>query len=101
MDEKLYSEDEQFDEDNVKNKKEPKKKFCLWLFLVSLAGGLLGMFLIELPALIVMVIALILTFVYRKKYKIWPQLIVILPNLVLLLFFMITMMSDEMSSVPL
>lgn len=101
MNEKLYNELndlDQYDEDITKNKEKHKKKFCWWLFLISVIGAVLAMFLIQIPALIVITIALILTFKNRKKYIIWPQVIVILPNLILLLFFMYTFISGQVTN---
>lgn len=63
MSEKLYDEiDEKlnaYDEDSVIEK--PRKKFCVWLFAISLFGGLIAMFLVKIPALIVCAIVIILT----------------------------------------
>lgn len=101
MENKLYNEKDEldkYDESNFENVKKTKKKFCWWLFLISLIGGLLAIFLIQIPALIVIAISLVLSFIYRKKYLIWPQKIVIVPNLIMLLFFMYTFLSGNVSN---
>ncbi len=92
MNERLLDE---YDEDSVvfqdaKDKRlQEKKKCCWWNILLACVGFISGNFLINkvqvIIGFIIMGISLICTVALRKKYKMWPQIVLIvlgiLPNL--------------------
>lgn len=96
--EKLFEEETETYDDGEKAGR--KKRFCWWLFVISLVGGALACFLIKIPALIVLVVSIVLNIIFRKEYLIWPQVIVITPNLLFLIIYMLTFVFGNVTNSP-
>lgn len=85
MEEKLLDE---YDEDSVafQNEKqktiENKKKVCWWNLTLAIIGFISGNLLISkiqmIAGFIIMGISLVCSIVLRKKYKVWPQVVLII-----------------------
>lgn len=73
-------------------REKEKKKFCVGTFILSLITLLIQTFLFELefPVYIFLAVTLFLTVKMRNTYKMWPNLIIIIPVFLLMLFFSIT-----------
>jgi len=78
----VYDEDAKEMSDRCK-----KKKFCWWNFLISLLGAGFNMYFMPIPGFCLLVLSLILSIVFRKKYKISPQLVIIVLSTALHLFY--------------
>ena len=90
VDEKLYEEEyvNVYDEDtNRELNKKNKKKFCLWNFLISLVGAGFNMYFMPIPGFLLLAVSLIISFLFRKKYKVMPQLVVIVLSTTLHIFY--------------
>ena len=87
---KLYEDDDinVYDEDvKESSDKYKKKKFCWWIFLISLLGAGFNMYFMPVPGFFLLGLCLILSIVFRKKYKMSPQFIVIALSTALHLFY--------------
>lgn len=82
-------ENQRFDVQENENK---KKRFCIWSFLFSLVVVLVEMttFIYEIPTYVMMVIAFSIIIALRKKYKMWPNFIILIPFLFMMIFFSVT-----------
>lgn len=103
MSEKLFEEEiDKYDEDRKSDiVKKNKKRFNWKIFLVALVGGLVLNFDMEIAGWIITIIATVLTIAYHKKYKMWPQLIIIIPMWILSIwyYFVIATGQVEISAV--
>lgn len=69
----------------VQENESLKKKFCIWSFILTLIATGLVLMMVEIPAYIILVVAYTVTIIMRKQYKMWTNLILLIPASILLI----------------